>query len=55
MEITTISRLILRRWWLLALPVAVCFVAAVVGFINESGTGDRRIPGSNSIQRRPGA
>ena len=39
MEITTISRLILRRWWLLALPVAVSFIAAVVAFIDESGTG----------------
>ena len=39
MEITTISRLILRRWWLLALPVAVSFIAAVVALIDESGTG----------------
>lgn len=37
MEITMISRLIRRRWQLLALPVVLSLIAAIVAFLDDSG------------------
>lgn len=37
MEVTLIWRLIMRRWWLLALPVVISFIAAIADFLDDSG------------------
>ncbi len=37
MEITLIGRLIMRRWWLLAIPLVVSVIAAIAAFLDDSG------------------
>lgn len=38
MELTMLSRLILRRWWIIALPVVLSLIAAVAAFLDDSTT-----------------
>ena len=39
MELTMLSRLILRRWWIIALPVVLSLIAAIPTLLDDSATG----------------